>query len=133
MIQVAIGANKGSEKLFAPEFIYLLFSSTCNTDRTELVRGQRKVKFALKSAMKAQRRSGYASTLSLRDACLMTCPGRFTTRNDPVPIVLGVGWAWCEIYGYSKQISRAVPKWLTNCFTLWETNSRFQIVKLFYT
>jgi hypothetical protein len=130
--QANIGANNGSKKLFAPTFISTLFSSTCNTDRTVLVKVQRKVKRALQSAMKALRPSWYASTLSLRDGCWMPRPGRFIARNDPVPIVLAVGWAWCELYGYSIQISRAVPKWLINYFTLWGTTSRFQIVKLFY-
>jgi hypothetical protein len=120
-----ISANNGSEKLFARTFIYTLFSSNCNTSRTVLVKVERKVKCTLQSAMKAQRRSRYASTLSLGDMCLMTRPGRLTTRNDPVPNVLGVGLAWCELYRYSIQISRAVPNWLINYFIQWDTTARF--------
>ena len=55
----------------------------------------------------------------------MPRPGRFTTLNDQVLIVLGIVWAWCELYGYSIQISRAVPRWLINYFTLWGTSTRF--------
>jgi hypothetical protein len=51
------GANNESEKSFAPTFIYILFSSTCNTDRTVLVKVERKVMRTLKSVMKTQRRS----------------------------------------------------------------------------
>jgi len=66
---INIGANNGSKKLFAPTFIYKLFSCTCNIDRTVLVKVQIKVKCTLQSAMKVQRWSRYASTRYLGDGC----------------------------------------------------------------
>jgi hypothetical protein len=66
---INIGANNGSEKLFAPTFIYKLFSCTGNIDRSVLVNVQIRVKCTLKSAMKVQRWNRYASTLYLADAC----------------------------------------------------------------